>query len=674
MCGQKSCPSRRRRRAAAAQQLLINKTIQDQVTTHRRDLVCAWLDYQKEFDTVPHDWLIESLKLAHVPEQLVRAIEVLASNWTTQLLLRSSEAAFETDEIKYQRGIFQGDSLSVLLFILALNPLSYLLQKMKGYTVGEPGHRNCNISHLFFVDDLKLYASTMSNMIDMLNLVTTFSTDIGMKFGESKCCYVVVKRGKALEKTDALIVNGLKLSPIGPHDSYRYLGIDECVEYDDALNKERVTAEYLKRARKIWSSQLSSFNKCIAHNAFAVPVIVPTFGILAWTKEELNLLDVKTRKILCLNGSFHVNGDVDRVYLPRDEGGRGLKSLFTSYQSRIVALHQHLTQAAPKNLYISKVLEHEMGGIVRVASEIMRLLDLPSTASTTPRCLGIAVTRAHSKARKEAYAGKVMHGYLAREMAKKSEVNLAQSVSWQKSKQMTSHFEGYAHAIQEQEISTKFLINKRMLDAGKTPSMDNKCRLCRQAQEDISHIIGGCSKMSVRYYIPLRHDAVARYIWNAVRRKNCQQRSFDKHDRFPMESEFIDVWQGREFWWNVPVKTCTRVKHNRPDIVAWDHQRKECAIIEISCPLDLNIAEKETEKENIYAPLIRNMQLMYPGYSFTFIPVVIGATGYVTKHLTNYLKQAGFNDQDLPQMVRKLQILAVTGTVKIAKTFMNFKL
>ena len=89
---------------------------------------------------------------------------------------------------------------------------------------------------------------------------------------------------------------------------------------------------------------------------------------------------------------------------------------------------------------------------------------------------------------------------------------------------------------------------------------------------------------------------------------------------------------------------------------------------------NVNIVEKEAEKENIYGPLIRNMQLMYPAYSFTFIPVVVGATGYVTKHLSHYLKQAGFNDKELPRIVRKLQVLAVTGTVKIAKTFMNFKL
>ena len=42
------------------------------------------------------------------------------------------------------------------------------------------------------------------------------------------------------------------------------------------LNKEKVTREYLNRVRKIWSSELSDYNKVITHNSFAIPVITPT--------------------------------------------------------------------------------------------------------------------------------------------------------------------------------------------------------------------------------------------------------------------------------------------------------------------------------------------------------------------------------------------------------------
>ena len=50
--------------------------------------------------------------------------------------------------------------------------------------------------------------------------------------------------------------------------------------FDGPVNKERVTKEYFTRVRKIWTSELSAYNKVIAHNSYALPVLVPTIGIL----------------------------------------------------------------------------------------------------------------------------------------------------------------------------------------------------------------------------------------------------------------------------------------------------------------------------------------------------------------------------------------------------------
>ena len=102
--------------------------------------------------------------------------------------------------ICHLRGIFQGDSLSVILFILCINPLSFLLNKLKGYHMGSNGNRTCSITHLFFVDDLKLYSANMNNMKFLLDQITTFSNDIGMKFDESKCAYMVIEKDLSKKK------------------------------------------------------------------------------------------------------------------------------------------------------------------------------------------------------------------------------------------------------------------------------------------------------------------------------------------------------------------------------------------------------------------------------------------------------------------------------------------
>ena len=61
----------------------------------------------------------------------------------------------------------------------------------------------------------------------------------------------------------------------------------------------------------MWSSKLSTYNKVIAHNAFAVPVLFPAIGVLEWTISEIKDIDIKTREILTLTRNFHPNRDGD---------------------------------------------------------------------------------------------------------------------------------------------------------------------------------------------------------------------------------------------------------------------------------------------------------------------------------------------------------------------------
>ena len=42
---------------------------------------------------------------------------------------------------------------------------------------------NTKINHLFFIDDLKLYAKTENLLDSLTQSVRIFSSDIGMKFG-----------------------------------------------------------------------------------------------------------------------------------------------------------------------------------------------------------------------------------------------------------------------------------------------------------------------------------------------------------------------------------------------------------------------------------------------------------------------------------------------------------
>ena len=132
----------------------------------------------------------------------------------------------------------------------------------------------------------------------------------------------------------------------------------------------------MKRIRKIWSSELYSNNKIINHNTFAIPVLTPTFGIIKWTKDELEQMDVKTRKILSCNGSFHVNSDIDRLYTKRDKGGRGLNSIADVYIAKIISNSRHLIEKSTTYKFLNLVLNHEQPTLVRPANELLKTCNI----------------------------------------------------------------------------------------------------------------------------------------------------------------------------------------------------------------------------------------------------------------------------------------------------------
>ena len=112
------------------------------------------------------------------------------------------------------------------------------------------------------------------------------------------------------------------------------------------------------RVRKIWSSEFSGYNKFISHNTFAVPVLIPNFGLLDCTTDEIDgIAKKKTRKILTMTGNFHKNSNIDRLYMPRKLDGRGTKEMMSTYESRIVSAKQHLTQSKKNNKYLKKSMK-----------------------------------------------------------------------------------------------------------------------------------------------------------------------------------------------------------------------------------------------------------------------------------------------------------------------------
>ena len=118
-----------RNKLGTKDQLLINKTILEDCKRRQRNLSMAWIDYKKAFDSVPHSWILRCLELYNINEEIRTFMSKQMQNWKTNITLSHMEGQIQIPEVKIQRGIFQGDTLSPLIFCLAIEPHSKILKE-----------------------------------------------------------------------------------------------------------------------------------------------------------------------------------------------------------------------------------------------------------------------------------------------------------------------------------------------------------------------------------------------------------------------------------------------------------------------------------------------------------------------------------------------------------------
>jgi hypothetical protein len=143
---------------------------------------------------MPHSWLIKSLELIGINNKVILFTKKVMTYWKTCMCLHAENKVIETEDIKIQCGIFHGDSLSPLLFCICLIPLTEQLNRLNiGY---EQHTTKTKISHLLYMDDLKMIPKSEEELQKQIQTVKTFSDDINMEFGLEKCAKITFNRGK----------------------------------------------------------------------------------------------------------------------------------------------------------------------------------------------------------------------------------------------------------------------------------------------------------------------------------------------------------------------------------------------------------------------------------------------------------------------------------------------
>ena len=109
------------------------------------------------------------MEMWRVADNMSHLLSKSTESWQTVLMAENKKLA----RVNIQRGIFQGGTLSTLLFVIGLIPLSHILQKVNaGYQREKGQHKKVN--HLLFMDSLKLYGNSDKEAERLTNILRIF--------------------------------------------------------------------------------------------------------------------------------------------------------------------------------------------------------------------------------------------------------------------------------------------------------------------------------------------------------------------------------------------------------------------------------------------------------------------------------------------------------------------
>lgn len=106
---------------------------------------------------IPHPGILECLGLFGVAQKITTLLKDSMNGWQRELTSYGKSLG----SVFIKRGIFQWHFLSLLLFVVSMIPLTLILRKC------EAGYMYTNktkINHLLFMDDLKLYPRSESQL------------------------------------------------------------------------------------------------------------------------------------------------------------------------------------------------------------------------------------------------------------------------------------------------------------------------------------------------------------------------------------------------------------------------------------------------------------------------------------------------------------------------------
>ena len=124
----------------------------------------------------------------------------------------------------------------------------------------------------------------------------------------------------------------MKMSDPDENEIYKFLGVEQADGIKTKIVFERIKEEVTKRVRMMVYIELNDAKLISAINAKVIPVTAFPMNVCKFNNGEVNHLDQLIKKELHAKNMLGRQTSDERLYLKREEGGRGVKSVRDVYK------------------------------------------------------------------------------------------------------------------------------------------------------------------------------------------------------------------------------------------------------------------------------------------------------------------------------------------------------
>lgn len=425
-------------------------------------------------------------------------------------------------------------------------------------------------------------------------------------------------------------------------ETYKFLGFLQLKGIRHTMIKKELQDKFLHRVNSVLKTFLSAGNKVKAINTFAVPLLTYSFGVVKWTKTDLEAIERAVRVAFTKHRSHHPRSAIERVTLPRAAGGRGVIDIQALCANQIQQLRRYFVESQNRHEIYRTVCEadHGFSALHMAQGDYQLNCDIKTDEEM------IAQWKQKELHGKHPYQLELVH------------IDKAASNTWLVRGDLFSETEGFMVAIQDRVIATRNYRHSILHE-----DVEDRCRKCNAVHETIDHVVAGCPVLAGSAYLG-RHNDVARIVHQQLALKHNLVDQFVPYYKYlpdpVLENSCIKLYWDRE------IITDVLIRANRPDIVVYDKRMKRVTLIDIAVPLDQNVQTTFSNKITKYHDLAEELKQMWHLEDVRIVPVIISATGIVPKSLLRSL-----DELELRRELHSIQKAVVLGTCSIVRKFLN---